>query len=82
MRFPTIDQTRAMLQLIAAVTLAIAFLYLTITGQLSERLLEAVFAAVMAVVTGVNGLALHKRNSTGKAWDAQHIEQPEEQKEV
>lgn len=74
MRWPTIDETRAAIQLIGAVTFALVVLYLVVTGKITDDIITALISVFLAVDRGVNGLALYKRNSTGKKWADPHGE--------
>ena len=66
MKWPTIDQTRAAVYIIAALALAGALLWSIAKGN--DSLLAPLVAGILAVISAVNGAALQQRNSSGKAW--------------
>lgn len=68
MRFPTIDETRAAISLISAVVLMIVLIYMVLSGSGSDDLIMRLIVILMTVTSGVNGIALAKRNSSGKNW--------------
>jgi len=76
MRWPTIDETRATVYIIAAGTLAVALIWSIARG--SDNLLAPLVAGLLAVISAVNGVALQQRNSSGKNWSDPHGEKQDQ----
>lgn len=73
MRMPTIDETRAFVYMVVAVSMAVALLFLVFTGRPgTDDLILKIMAFLMGLTSAVNGVALHKRNSSGKLWTDPH----------
>ena len=68
MRIPTIDETRAIVMIIGAITFAVIVVYFVLTGQATENFILMVMAALLGVDRGVEGAVMVKRNSSGKQW--------------
>lgn len=68
LRVPTIDETRAYVQIFSALSMVVAFLYLVFSGRGSEDLIFRMLIFMTGLTNGINGVALHMRNSSGKRW--------------
>lgn len=71
-RWPTIDETRAIVYMIVAITMAVALLFLVFSGRGTDDLVLKIIAFLMGLTSAVNGFALHKRNSSGRDWSDPH----------
>jgi len=76
MRMPTIDETRAAVYIIAAVALSVALIWSVARGE--YQFLAPFVSALLAVISAVNGVALQKRNSSGKQWNDPHGEKQDQ----
>lgn len=72
MRFPTIDETRAITMIIAAVAFAVIAVVLVVNGKADQNLIILIITTLLGLVHGLEGVVMVKRNSTGKAWDDPH----------
>jgi len=76
MRWPTIDETRAIVYITAAFALSVALIWAVARGD--YEFLTPFVSALLAVISAVNGIALQKRNSSGKAWSDPHGEKQDQ----
>lgn len=56
------------MQILAAVSMIVSFLYLIFSGRATDELIFKILLVLTGLTNGINGVALHMRNSSGKRW--------------